>query len=343
MPFVENEKEIGFINKAKDNEIYIHDFINRAGKFISSVSTDDATEIEISSKTKISLIYIKENKSVKGIQINKYVRKKSNLQYQQAPDQYVKLSNLNLQQLCNLVEIIKKLEIEKLSNNKISLIYNETAENDNETYNALRTFFERSEIRDKIAKGEIIPQDLLNAIELSNKRQSLDIFEISLLKNEVESFYQEWFKENSWIFGTDFVECLDERRIDIHNTTDFLMKAFDGFIDIIEIKRPDGNLKFWNDSQDHDNYIPHNDLIKAITQTLNYIYEIERKADSRDFSQDHHNLSVVKPRAILIYGRSIKWNEKQIKAFRILNASYHNLMILTYDHVLERARKMLGE
>jgi hypothetical protein len=51
---------------------------------------------------------------------------------------------------------------------------------------------------------------------------------------------------------------------------------------------------------------------------------------------------VAKPRGILIFGRSKGWNKEQCEAFRLLNASYHNLTIMTYDHVLERANRMLG-
>jgi len=36
------------------------------------------------------------------------------------------------------------------------------------------------------------------------------------------------------------------------------------------------------------------------------------------------------------------WNEKQAEAYRILNASFHNLTVLTYDHVLARARRING-
>ena len=35
------------------------------------------------------------------------------------------------------------------------------------------------------------------------------------------------------------------------------MEAYDGFVDLIEIKRPEGKLKFWADALDHGNYIPH--------------------------------------------------------------------------------------
>ena len=44
----------------------------------------------------------------------------------------------------------------------------------------------------------------------------------------------------------------------------------------------------------------------------------------------------------MIFGRSNDWNDEQKEAYRILNSSYHNLAIMTYDHVLRRAKRILG-
>ncbi len=93
---------------------------------------------------------------------------------------------------------------------------------------------------------------------------------------------------------------------------------------------------------DHSNYVPSNSLMKAITQALRYIYEIEREANSIKFLERVKNTKTIKLRCILIFGRSNNWNQEQGEAYRILNASYHNLTILTYDHVLARVKKIIG-
>jgi hypothetical protein len=106
------------------------------------------------------------------------------------------------------------------------------------------------------------------------------------------------------VLGSEFVKILDEREIDTKNITDYLMEAYDGFLDIIEIKRPEGSLKFWADTQDHGNYIPSSDLIKAITQATKYIYEVEREANDVKFFERVNNIKTIKPRCVLIFGRS---------------------------------------
>lgn len=119
-----------------------------------------------------------------------------------------------------------------------------------------------------------------------------------LANNLTEQPWQKWFEQNPWVFGTDFVRVLEERQIDTSHISDFLMQAYDGFLDIVEIKRPEGRLKFWAEKLDHGNYVPSLDLIKAITQATRYIYEVEREANSVKFLERVDNVRTIKPRCI---------------------------------------------
>jgi hypothetical protein len=151
-----------------------------------------------------------------------------------------------------------------------------------------------------------------------------------------------WFAENDWVLGSDFVRVLDERAIDTENVADYLVEAYDGFLDIIEIKRPGGVLRFWSPTTDHGNHIPSTDLVKAITQATSYIFEVEREVNSQKFFERLGGVRTVKPRCVLVFGRSHEWDDDQCMAYRILNSNYHNLSIMTYDHVLSRAKRLLG-
>lgn len=199
------------------------------------------------------------------------------------------------------------------------------------------------ELIDLLIEHQIDRHHLEVSITYTNRLKAIDEFNQLLEYDETENTWQKWFENNSWVLGSDFVKTIDERSIDTRNISDFLMQSYDGFIDIVEIKRPEGNLQFWQSQLDHGNYIPHNDLIKAITQSLTYIHEIEQESNSVKFLERTENIKTIKPRCTLIYGRSKDWNKEQIKAFRILNSSYHNLSIITFDHVLERAKRILGQ
>lgn len=193
-----------------------------------------------------------------------------------------------------------------------------------------------------ILSNHVIPEDLAAGLQQAHRIRAIKQFEQMLEQDQKENAWQEWFQKNSWVLGSEFVRILDERHIDVQNISDFLMEAYDGFLDIVEIKRPEGGLRFWAASLDHGNYVPSTDLTKAITQASRYIYEVEREANSVKFLKRAGHVRTVKPRCVLIFGRSNDWNSDQVETYRIMNAGFHNLTVMTYDHVLERAKRMVG-
>jgi len=211
-----------------------------------------------------------------------------------------------------------------------------------EQVKALFSLPDKNKLINFVLSNDVIPEELEAGLLHAKRIKAIGEYS-SMLKNDlVESNWQKWFESNSWVLGSDFVRILDERTIDSQNITDFLMEAYDGFLDIIEIKRPEGSMSFWANAMDHGNYVPSTDLIKAVTQASAYIFEVEREANSVKFLERVDGVKTIKPRCIIIFGRSDNWNEKQIEAFRILNSGYHNLTIMTYDHVLQRARRIVG-
>lgn len=193
-----------------------------------------------------------------------------------------------------------------------------------------------------ILENHILPEDLVAGLQYQQRLRAIEEFEALLAADAREQAWQQWFTTNSWVLGTDFVRILEERTIDPDNVADYLVEAYDGFLDIVEIKRPGGGLRFWASALDHGNHVPSHDLVKALTQASRYIYEVEREINSQKFFERVGEVRTVKPRCVLLFGRSDTWDDEQRRAYRILNASYHNLSIMTYDHVLSRAKRMLG-
>ena len=62
-------------------------------------------------------------------------------------------------------------------------------------------------------------------------------------------------------------------------------------------------------------------------QGQGYLFQVDREANSNKFLDNVGSIKTVKPRCTLIFGRSVYWNEYQVEADRILNASYHSLTI----------------
>ena len=134
-----------------------------------------------------------------------------------------------------------------------------------------------------LTTNDVIPEDLEIGLVHARRARAVDEFDAMLESDLREPNWQSWFEKNTWVLGSDFVRVLDERAIDTKNISDFLMESYDGFLDIVEIKRPEGNLQFWQASLDHGNYVPHSDLVKAIIQASKYIHEVEKEADSIKF------------------------------------------------------------
>ncbi len=193
---------------------------------------------------------------------------------------------------------------------------------------------------EKFDDSNNLSEALLLGLQTKNKQRAITQFEEKLTQNHSEYKWQKWFKGNSWILGNEFAKILDERKIDIKNIPDYLAKAYDGFLDIIEIKKPD--MSFWTNTTDHNNIVPSMDLIKAITQATIYIYDLEREMNSDKFQERTQGIKIIKPRCTLICGKSHDWRDEHHRAYRILNSCYHNLTIMTYDHILDRAKRILN-
>jgi hypothetical protein len=196
-------------------------------------------------------------------------------------------------------------------------------------------------IAEQLLNSGLLSNNISLTINLIKRKNALTEFELAIEDDNAESYWQHWFENNKWILGSEYLEILNERNIDTKHIADYLMRAFDGFLDIVEIKKPNG-VKFWMDKTDHDNYVPSSDLIKAITQCQNYLFEIERESNSSKFLEMTQGTKIIKPRCLLVFGRSNNWNNEQMSAYRILNASYNQINILTYDHLLLRAKNILG-
>lgn len=196
------------------------------------------------------------------------------------------------------------------------------------------------EVASKLLESGILTQNLSVAITAAERNNAVQAFEASLEEEESEAFWQSWFTQNKWVLGSEYLNILPERDIDTHDIADYLMRSVDGFLDVVEIKRPD--LPVWAGPDSHGNYYPTAQLTAAISQCLNYLYRIELQSNSVEFMERVDGTKTVKPQCMLVYGRSDDWGEDKMKALRILNAAYHQLHIITYDQLLIRAKQLLG-
>lgn len=200
----------------------------------------------------------------------------------------------------------------------------------------------------------LTPNDFLKIVEknissiddyyilLDIKKKQKTIMELEEIVNGNhgnEVSIQKFLKKNLWLFGNEYTTFVKEEKINSKNILDGIPKNLDNFIDVIEVKLPEVEL-FRYDSH-HNNYYSSSELTKAIAQTQNYIFELEKMTTEEEF-QTNNNCKIIKPRGIVLIGTRNELNEEEVKYLRILNSSYHNLTVITYQQLLEKAKNILS-
>jgi len=179
------------------------------------------------------------------------------------------------------------------------------------------------------------------------RKSALEEFRVSLSDTDKKErdYWQPFLEKNRWMFGLSYFVLLDESRIDLWDTADYLFEAEDGFIDIVEIKHP--HMEFWQkDARGNYNryrsFLQHEEELKgAITQATNYIFQVEKKFSDPDWCRKNKCETPIKPKCTVIFGRSDNWKLEEKTAFRLLNDSLHGVEVITFDHLYNRASKVL--
>lgn len=155
---------------------------------------------------------------------------------------------------------------------------------------------------------------------------------------EHETEIQKFLKENIWMFGNDYTFIVENGTINAKNILDLMPKNIESYVDIIEVKLP--SEKLFNYDNSHKNHYPTADLTKAISQTQNYIFELEKKTTDEEY-KSLKNCMIIKPKGIILFGSVEPLKDSEVEFLRILNSSYHNLSILTYQQLLEKAKNTI--
>lgn len=336
--------EADILNNKKIGVVYVNDFPQGDGKYISITehSGKDSPDVDfqISSRIHLRITYIVSSEKITGVEFSKVNGDKV---------EKINFTTLDFERIIQLLSLFSEMDLKSVINKSVVLDQSIIGDS-NKLVNFLQLVASDPQGKGKIA--EVAKNYNLLKLgdidDIVNRKEAVLLFE-KILNNDVEfenyktelnigkneEVWQRFFSQNFWILGSDFVEILDERRIDVDNITDYLLKSFDGFVDIIELKLPSAPV--WTSE-----CIPRSELTSALMQCSRYILQTERKIDSVEFQKKIKNIPIIKPRITLIYGRSNDWTDEQKESYRVLNSSYHNLNIITYDHLLERAKRLVG-
>lgn len=172
------------------------------------------------------------------------------------------------------------------------------------------------------------------AIKHARTKSKLKEYKQLVESRELERLYQEFFEENPWLFGHEYVRRLDVRELTKGNEVDFCMESVDGYYDIIEIKTPAKQVLVEDSS--HGTFKASSELSSAIAQVEDYMHAIESHEAQIKLSEDLHML---KPRGIIVIGDDL--NEDERASLRILNSHLNRIDVYTFSEIAELGSRLV--
>jgi len=191
-----------------------------------------------------------------------------------------------------------------------------------------------------------LAKKLAVSLAVQERQLAIEEFEIAIEGSLDETYWQQFIGNNMWILGSGNVALVSERRIDIKDIADLPIAIEGGFMDIVELKRPD--VPFWAQRRSvtgtflyRDRFlIPDYGLQGAIAQSSHYILQAEKRVSDSDFYVTH-GIKPLKPRGLVVHGRSNDWGEKEWEAFRLMNDHLHGIQVMTFDHLLAQGQRAM--
>jgi len=364
--------EDNVILNSRLKHLYNHEF--EAGRFFQVVFSDEnQTDIKVSARTLMKIVYIKENDNVEGIEIVKYVSDHEK--------QRVKFSKFNVQQLKNFLQFITSIDLKGITERRIVLSDDTFDVLDEETKRKISTLLSASDggdvIKELLNQGIITSQDLVNTgyrkqqIELFRKlldsKEFFTEFKSENDKKRDEDVWQFLFENNKWIFGYGlnfmFNSSLDNKKLEqIVKGNDFFSKGkridallkTTGLISsfcFVEIKKSDDILlKKVQDAYREESWQVSDAVSGGIAQ-LNRTIQISLKniSTKTEIKDEQDNLTgeeiyMYKPKAFLIIGNLREFfhndrvNETKFSSFELFRRELKNIEIITYDELFNRAK-----
>ena len=219
---------------------------------------------------------------------------------------------------------------------------------------------DRINFLEKLRESALTKQDL---DILSGRKNGLSIFHRKLYveKDWDESQWQNFFSENTWIFGYGldyrFLSILQKEAavsdvdVDGKNTvnSDFLLGSTD-FTVLVELKRPD-TLLFERSKNRSDSWRLSQYLVHAASQILAQKAAWEIKSSQKNYDENGNPIiqKTSDPKTILIIGRKdeIDGNPRDFeikqKTFELYRRDSRNVEIITYDELYERAYYIVNQ
>lgn len=135
---------------------------------------------------------------------------------------------------------------------------------------------------------------------------------------------------------------------------DFTLIDSNGYIDIMEIKKPD-DTQIIRNCKNRNNYVPQKIFTDVVVQTTKYINALNQnhdkskiniikklKEDNPDTTLSTNDIFINNPKGLILLGRSDKLTKEQKDDFELIRRQYKDIVeIMTYDDLLNRINNLV--
>ncbi len=217
---------------------------------------------------------------------------------------------------------------------------------------SIKTIIEKLSATEGVALSESDVNNLLN------RRQKLLDFENNLItKSTTESWWQDYFEENKWIFGYGLnYQILNHEQSQPHygnvkvdgkggQKGDYITSTEGNlnFTVLVEIKTPATPLLQGTKEIRNGAWSLSKELTDAISQIEANIYTWEKQGSDQPDNRDRfeaNSIFTVQPKGIIVIGnlKELEDNRHKRETFQRFRKSIHGVDILTFDELYQRAK-----
>ena len=202
-----------------------------------------------------------------------------------------------------------------------------------------------------------VDEEVSKNIEIELEQFSIALDELKNLLNDTEHTEEYWQKKICPILQLIYPKYILYKREmqfkgidDYDKQPDFVLVDANGFIDVLEIKKPNIQI-LTKEASYRNNYVPVRNLAGSVQQIEKYLYCLNRLNPDSDrfFSILKESLPqnikpiALNPQGILLLGRSNQFNDQQRNDFELIKRQYKHIAdIMTYDDLVIRLENIVN-
>jgi len=150
-------------------------------------------------------------------------------------------------------------------------------------------------------------------------------------KTKKEEDYHVFLNEHDWLFGSTYIEVKSKPSPTSKDKPDFLLKRYDGFHDVVEIESANDPLF----SSKSNRLKMSTNLKDAVSEIMDYIDAYIQETMKQFYEEQRE---VYKPKGLVIIGKTKQSEKRELKQ---LNSFLHDIEVITFNDLIERARKTI--